>query len=60
MSVYTCEVCGHTCDPTQKGVLRLAMVWLRGNGSTAAKVEERFHRYRHEVCSPYAKDEMLF
>ncbi len=57
-SVYNCEVCGISCDPTQKGVLRLAYVWMRGSGNSVAKVEERFHRYRHEVCEPYAKDQL--
>lgn len=59
MDVYSCEVCGHQLDPNQKGTVRLALVWLRGSGATAAKVEERFHRYRHEVCTPYADETQL-
>lgn len=59
MDVYSCEVCGNTLDPSHKGTLRLSLVWMRGSGATAAKIEEKFHRYRHEVCIGYADETQL-
>ena len=61
-ALYTCAVCGLPLRPTDSGVSRKAIVWLKSKGTTISRVIEELHEYRHEVCDdrPQSMDVPLF
>lgn len=50
-SLYTCEICGYSVDPSGKTTVQLVSAWVRGGGSRSVfSIDEKMYRYRHEVC----------
>lgn len=61
--MYTCVVCGYSVDPKSNGVVRKAIVWLKGSSRTVAEVVAEEYQYRHVVCmkkGDYLQTETLF
>jgi hypothetical protein len=48
---YTCVICGYSVDPKSQGVIRQAVVWLKGTSRTVVEVVAESHQYRHAVCT---------
>lgn len=49
--LFTCVVCGYGIDPKSQGVIRQAVVWLKGTSRTVHEVVNEDYRYRHIVCT---------
>lgn len=56
---YTCIVCGFGVDPKSQGVIRQAVVWLKGTSRTVVEVVAESHQYRHAVCTSKSDLEQL-
>lgn len=50
MPLYACELCGFGIDPKGHNTIRLATVWVRGNGKTLFSIDHEHYRYRHDCC----------
>lgn len=56
---YTCVVCGLSVDPKSQGVIRQAIVWLKGTSRTVVEVVAENYKYRHAVCTSKSDLEQL-
>lgn len=52
--LFTCVVCGLSVDPKSQGVIRQAVVWMKGTSRTVYEVVNEDYRYRHVVCTSKA------
>lgn len=57
--LYTCYVCGLSLRPTDAGVERLVLAWLKSKGTSVSRVVEEQHRYKHAVCNDKPVSEQM-
>lgn len=52
-------MCGLSVDPKSQGVIRQAVVWLKGTSRTVVEIVAESHHYRHAVCTTKGQLEQL-